>query len=71
MRYRLRLQPAQECYYCSDDTKDFGLVANDDLQSSDPLMFAVCRSCALRTGLATDDEELRVRANLTEEVGVI
>lgn len=53
----LHLDRMQRCYYCSENTEDFGLVANDDFEVSMPLIFAICRSCAIESGLASDDEE--------------
>ena len=62
----LNLGPIQMCFYCKRECEDWGLVENDDLDAKLPALFAVCRQCAIRTGLATDDyeweEELRIGA---------
>ena len=58
MTYRLRFESKQQCYHCNEETCDFGMVGNDDvLGNNQPLIYAVCRGCAIKSGLATDDEE--------------
>lgn len=57
MRHRLHLLLVQDCYFCEKATDDFGIVVNDDLNSAEPIIYAVCRSCAISSGMASDDEE--------------
>ena len=55
MGYKLKFVDHQECYFCHEEIDNFGLVVTNDDQT--PVIYAICKSCAIIQGVATDSEE--------------